>query len=188
MIVSHAATLVPTVLGGGSPTGAEGSELAALTCCGLAARDSLRLEAGMPLYGHELAEQITPFDAGLGGVVKLDKPEFVGRAALAARAARAGQEGTRVLIALAGLGRRAARAGYPVLGPDGRQVGSVTSGLLSPTLGHPIALALVEPACLASPELTGEPAWPVGTELAVDVRGKALPMTVVAPPFYSRSR
>lgn len=187
-IVDHAATLAPTILPAGSPAGQEGSELAALTPCGLASRDSLRLEAGMPLYGHELTEQITPFDAGLGAVVKLDKPEFIGREALAERAGREGQEGTRVLIALAGQGRRAARAGYPVLGPDGRQIGEVTSGLLSPTLGHPVALALVEPACLAAPDLAGEPAWPVGTALSVDVRGKALPMTVVATPFYKRAR
>ena len=136
----------------------------------------------MPLYGHELTEEITPFDASLGAVVKLAKSEFVGRQALAARAEREGQPGTKVLVALAGEGRRAARAGCTVLGSDGQAIGSVTSGLLSPTLGHPIALALVAPASLE------EPAWAPGTELAVDVRGKQLAMRVVASPFYKRSR
>ncbi|MDY3679154.1 MAG: glycine cleavage system aminomethyltransferase GcvT [Actinomyces urogenitalis] len=176
VITDHAATLAPT------PAAQEGEALAAVTPCGLAARDSLRLEAGMPLYGHELTEEITPFDASLGAVVKLAKSEFVGRQALAARAEREGQPGTKVLIALAGEGRRAARAGCTVLGSDGQAIGTVTSGLLSPTLGHPIALALVAPA---SPE---EPAWAPGTELAVDVRGKQLAMRVVASPFYKRSR
>ena len=165
-----------------SPTDGEDGQLPALTPCGLASRDSLRLEAGMPLYGHELTDDITPFDASLGAVVKLDKPEFVGRDALLVRAGRQGQEGTRVLVALAGQGRRAARAGCPVLDEQGRRLGAVTSGLLSPTLGHPIALALVAPACAE------EPAWPSGTRLTVDVRGKSLPMSVVDAPFYRRAR
>nr|WP_300340204.1 glycine cleavage system aminomethyltransferase GcvT [Actinomyces sp.] len=176
VITDHAATLAPT------PAADDGEALAALAPCGLAARDSLRLEAGMPLYGHELTEQITPFDASLGAVVRLGKSGFVGREALAARAEREGQPGTKVLVALAGEGRRAARAGCTVLGSDGQAVGTVTSGLLSPTLGHPIALALVAPA---SPE---EPSWAEGTELTVDVRGKQLAMRVVASPFYKRSR
>ena len=158
-----------------------------LVPAGLAARDSLRLEAGMPLYGNELDRTTTPHDAGLGRVVALGKtgPDgdpvpFVGREALEARAA---SEPTRVLVGLAGLGRRAARHGYPVLaGPSGtaaadQVVGTVTSGAPSPTLGHPIAMAYVHPSAAA-----------VGTELAVDVRGRREPVRVVALPFYRRPR
>jgi aminomethyltransferase len=152
-----------------------------LVPAGLAARDSLRLEAGMPLYGSELDATTTPYDAGLGRVVKLGTSDatgapldFVGRASLAARSTAAP---SRVLVGLAGLGRRAARHGYPVLRsvaqPD--VVGRVTSGAPSPTLGHPIAMAYV------TPDASG-----VGTELAVDVRGRAEPVRVVALPFYRR--
>lgn len=176
VITEHAAGLEPTAV----PDA--GESLPALTPCGLASRDSLRLEAGMPLYGHELTESMTPFDASLGAVVKLDKPEFVGREALAERAGREGGEGTRVLVALAGEGRRAARAGCEVLDGEGAVCGTVTSGLLSPTLGHPIALALLRPCSAESP------AWPVGTVLEADVRGKRLPMSVVEAPFYKRAR
>ncbi len=151
----------------------------ALVPCGLACRDSLRLEAGMPLYGNELDRTTTPHDAGLGRVVRLDKtgPDgervpFVGREPLAARA---GSQPARVLVGLQGLGRRAARNGYPVLW-GGNVVGRVTSGAPSPTLGHPIAMAYV------TPEVSGE-----GTELAVDVRGRAEPVRVVALPFYRRT-
>jgi aminomethyltransferase len=155
-----------------------------LVPAGLSARDSLRLEAGMPLYGHELDATTTPYDAGLGRVVKLDKSgddgaplEFVGRAALAARSESAP---ARVLVGLRGAGRRPARAGYAVVRPDadgapGPQVGTVTSGAPSPTLGAPIAMAYV------TPEVSAE-----GTELAVDVRGRAEPFTVVSLPFYRR--
>ena len=160
----------------------DGTAIPALSPCGLAARDSLRLEAGMPLYGHELSEGITPFDASLGSVVGLDKPEFVGREALVERAGRRGAEGTTVLVALAGQGRRAARAGSAVFDAAGRRVGAVTSGLLSPTLGHPIALALVSPASPQAPD------WPVGARLSADVRGRMLPMSVVPSPFYRRGR
>lgn len=155
-----------------------------LVPAGLSARDSLRLEAGMPLYGNELDRTTTPHDAGLGRVVKLDKVDddgsplpFVGRAALEARAAA---EPTRTLVGLEGLGRRAARHGYPVLASaeDGAAVvGTVTSGAPSPTLGHPVAMAYVDPA-------HAEP----GTELAVDVRGRPEPVRVVALPFYRRPR
>jgi len=141
---------------------------------GLACRDTLRLEAGMPLYGNELTADMTPFDAGLGRVVKFDKPaDFVGRAALEARRdATAAVE--KVLVGLVGDGRRAARHGYPVVDGD-VEVGVVTSGALSPTLGHPIAMAYVPPA-LTEP----------GTKLSVDIRGKAMPVSVVALPFYKR--
>jgi len=150
-----------------------------LVPAGLACRDSLRLEAGMPLYGNELDRTTTPYDAGLGRVVRLDKtgPDgapvpFVGREPLAARA---GSEPARMLVGLQGLGRRAARHGYPVLW-GGNVVGHVTSGAPSPTLGHPIAMAYV------TPEATAE-----GTELTVDVRGRAEPVRVVPLPFYRRT-
>jgi aminomethyltransferase len=142
---------------------------------GLACRDTLRLEAGMPLYGNELTAGMTPFDAGLGRVVKFDKTaDFVGRAALERRR-DAGDKVEQVLVGLVGDGRRAARHGYPVLDGD-EQVGTVTSGALSPTLGHPIAMAYVPPT-LTDP----------GTKLTVDIRGKAMPVSVVKLPFYKRA-
>src|SRR6185437_16225905 len=117
---------------------AEAGQADGLIPAGLAARDSLRLEAGMPLYGNELDRQLTPYDAGQGWVVKLDKPgDFVGRAALAERA---GQPSQQVLVGLTGLTRRVPRHGYPVLW-DGAPAGLVTSGGHSPTLGQPIAMA-----------------------------------------------
>lgn len=177
VITGRAAALAPHA----DQADESGKPIPVLTPCGLAARDSLRLEAGMPLYGHELTEETTPYDASLGAVVALDKPEFIGRQALVARAAREGAPGTLRLVALAGGGRRAARAGCTVF-REGRRVGTITSGLLSPTLGHPIALALLEPA---SPE---EPQWAEGTSLDVDVRGRTYPMRVVAAPFYRRPR
>jgi aminomethyltransferase len=135
---------------------------------GLAARDTLRLEAGMPLHGHELTPDIRPAEAGLARVVpKQKQADFVGRDAV-------GAAPRRMLVGLASKGRRAGRAGYPVLAGD-RTVGTVTSGALSPTLGHPIALASVEPDA-------AEP----GTALDIDVRGTRLAATVVPLPFYRR--
>ncbi|WP_024286252.1 glycine cleavage system aminomethyltransferase GcvT [Cellulomonas sp. KRMCY2] len=168
----QAAALWRTVLAAGAPAG--------LVPAGLACRDSLRLEAGMPLYGNELDRTTTPYEAGLGRVVKLDKVTadgtplpFVGRGPLAARA---GSEPARVLVGLEGLTRRAARHGYRVLTEGGEAVvGYVTSGAPSPTLGHPIAMAYV------TPEVCG-----AGTELAVDVRGRPEPVRVVPLPFYRR--
>jgi glycine cleavage system T protein (aminomethyltransferase) len=138
---------------------------------GLACRDTLRLEAGMALYGHELDTGTNPFAAGLGRVVALDK-DFVGRDALAALADTAPE---RTLVGLTGTGRRAGRAGAAVLDAAGSRVGVVTSGALSPTLGVPVALAYLD-SRLTEP----------GTELQVDVRGRAHPYTVVALPFYRR--
>jgi len=146
---------------------------------GLAARDTLRLEAGMPLYGNELGPDLTPYEAGLGRVVKLDKPgDFVGREALAARS-----EGTpeRVLVGLAIQSRRVARHGYPVLW-DGSPVGVVTSGSPSPTLGRPIAMAYV------TPQVAAEAADDTSGRLAVDIRGNAEPATLVPLPFYRKSQ
>ncbi|MFD1214578.1 glycine cleavage system aminomethyltransferase GcvT [Arthrobacter sp. GCM10027362] len=145
-----------------------------LVPAGLASRDSLRLEAGMPLYGNELSLEVTPFEAGLGPVVSFKKEsDFVGRAALEARKAEGPK---RRLVGLKGLGRRAGRSHYPVL-KDGAVVGEVTSGQPSPTLGYPVALAYVD-AELAE----------VGTKLDVDLRGKAEPFEVVELPFYKREK
>ncbi|MFG1809747.1 glycine cleavage system aminomethyltransferase GcvT [Streptomyces sp. NPDC049040] len=152
---------------------------AGLVPCGLSCRDTLRLEAGMPLYGHELTAQVTPFDAGLGRVVKFDKPgDFVGREALTAAAARAADIPPRKLVGLVAEGRRVPRAGFGVTDASGAVVGEVTSGAPSPTLGVPIAMAYVD-AAHAAP----------GTEgVAVDIRGSREPYRVVALPFYQRER
>ncbi|MCC3265974.1 glycine cleavage system aminomethyltransferase GcvT [Arthrobacter gengyunqii] len=139
---------------------------------GLACRDSLRLEAGMPLYGNELSLDLDPYAAGLGPVVALSKEgDFVGRTALEAKKQQAP---VRRLVGLKGAGRRAGRSHYPVLS-DGAVIGDVTSGAPSPTLGYPIALAYVDTA-FAEP----------GTEVQVDLRGKPEPFTVVGLPFYKR--
>ncbi|PVE63861.1 glycine cleavage system aminomethyltransferase GcvT [Microbacterium testaceum] len=141
-----------------------------LVPCGLAARDTLRLEAGMPLYGHELSRDIVPAQAGLGRVVAVDKEAFVGKDGLSS-----GPADAPVLVGLVSEGRRAGRAGYAVLhGED--TVGEITSGALSPTLGHPVAMAFVAPAASA-----------IGTELTIDVRGTRIPATVTALPFYRRN-
>ncbi len=149
-----------------------------LTPAGLASRDSLRLEAGMPLYGNELSLEGDPYAAGLGPIVALSKEgDFVGKAALAAKKeAGAGSTTGRKLVGLKGLGRRAGRGHYPVL-KDGNVVGEVTSGQPSPTLGYPVAMAYVDV------EFT-EP----GTALDIDLRGKAEPFEVVALPFYKRQK
>lgn len=145
----------------------------ALVPCGLASRDSLRLEAGMPLYGNELSRELTPMDAGLGMLVSKKKEgDFVGKEALSAPSSH-----TKVLVGLASTERRAARHGADILDADGNVVGTVTSGQPSPTLGHPIALAYVE-----------KDLSEVGTELTADIRGKKYPFTVVSLPFYSRQK
>jgi aminomethyltransferase len=138
---------------------------------GLGARDTLRLEAGMPLYGNELDRSTNPFEAGLGRVVKLDKSEdFVGRTALEKAAA---DGPTRRLVGLVMQGRGIARHGYPVHGPAGD--GIVTSGTHSPTLGKAIAMAYVAPT-------DAEP----GTIVDVEIRDQRVAAEVVALPFYRR--
>lgn len=147
-----------------------------LVPAGLACRDTLRLEAGMPLYGNELSRESTPFEAAMGRMIVFAKPDgFVGDAALAARK----DEGPRtLLVGLRPEGRRSPRSGYPVLDPaTGAEVGTVTSGSPSPTLGHPIAIARV------APDLT-EP----GTPLQISIRGSLVDAEVVALPFYTRTR
>ncbi|MBA8825846.1 aminomethyltransferase [Saccharopolyspora lacisalsi] len=142
---------------------------------GLSCRDTLRLESGMPLHGHELSTELTPFHANLGRVVKLDKPgDFVGRKALAEVAENPPE---RTLVGLRGSERRAPRHGYRVLDQEGAEVGTVTSGAPSPTLGHPIAMAYVDHS-------VGEP----GTTLQVDIRGRSAVVEVVELPFYRRNR
>jgi aminomethyltransferase len=151
-----------------------------LVPAGLAARDTLRLEAGMPLYGNELGADVTPFDAGLGRVVVFGKPgDFVGRAALAERAQATSP---RVLAGLTVGSRRVPRHGYRVLW-DGQPCGTVTSGAPSPTLGVPIAVAYLDQgtARLAAEE-------PAGARLAVDIRGSAEPARIAELPFYHRPR
>ncbi len=167
---AHVGALWDALLAAGAPLG--------LVPAGLAARDTLRLEAGMPLYGHELSLDIVPAQAGLGRAVAADKPDFVGRAGLSAVVA----SDAPVLVGLVSEGKRAGRAGYAVLDPStgsGTEtvVGEITSGALSPTLGHPIAMAFVAPAASAP-----------GTELSIDVRGTRIPATVTALPFYRRAK
>jgi aminomethyltransferase len=144
---------------------------------GLGARDTLRLEAGMPLFGNELREELTPFDVGLGRVVKFNKGEgVVGDAALTARAA-AGARAGRALVGLKITGRGIARRGYEVHQPDGGLIGHITSGTHSPTLGYPIALADLDAS--ASP-------YPVGEPLDVLIRGERVAAVVTGVPFVPK--
>ena len=139
---------------------------------GLGARDTLRLEAGYSLYGHELADDISPLEAGLGWVVKLKKDDFIGHGALTAQ-----KEGgvPRKVVGLLMQERGIPRQGCAVTNADERPIGEVTSGSQSPTLGRGMALALVE----------NDPAYTEpGAELCVVVRGRQLAATVVKPPFH----
>jgi aminomethyltransferase len=138
--------------------------------CGLGARDTLRLEAAMPLYGHELTETINPIQAGLGWAVKLDKGNFIGRAALA----KATSELQRVGLEVEG--KRAAREGCPILA-NGSPIGTVTSGSYAPTLEKSIAMGYV-PAAVATRQAA----------LQVDIRGMLTPAKVVALPFYKKAK
>jgi aminomethyltransferase len=167
-----APALWAALLNAGEPVG--------LVPCGLAARDTLRLEAGMPLYGHELTLETQPAQAGLARAIPLrtKTADFVGRDAVIAGP----PSGARVLVGLRIEGRRAGRAGYEVfiVEPDGVQppdtpVGVITSGALSPTLGYPIAMAYLDPDVADSP-------------LAVDVRGTRIPASVTPLPFYRREQ
>ncbi|MCM0592045.1 MAG: glycine cleavage system aminomethyltransferase GcvT [Gloeotrichia echinulata IR180] len=138
--------------------------------CGLGARDTLRLEAAMALYGQDIDDNTTPLEAGLGWLVHLDtKGDFIGRSVLAEQKAT-GVE--RRLVGLQTPGRNIPRHGYPVLS-SGVVIGEVTSGTISPTLGYPIALAYV-PSQLAA----------VGQQLEVEIRGKTYSTSVVKRPFY----
>ncbi|MBL8850743.1 MAG: glycine cleavage system aminomethyltransferase GcvT [Planctomycetaceae bacterium] len=149
------------------------SSAAEVTACGLGCRDTLRLEAAMPLYGHELDESIDPLTAGLDFAVKLQKGDFHGRAALQQRAASAPAK-RRVGLQLAG--RRIAREGA-LIHNGNSQIGRVTSGTFSPTLERPIAMAYVDAGSSA-----------VGTPLSVDIRGQLEQAEVVPLPFYRRPK
>lgn len=140
---------------------------------GLGARDTLRLEARLPLYGHELSDTISPLAAGLGPFVRLkEKTQFVGRDALARQKA----EGLTTKVVGLQMSGGIARAGYDVVGPDGSKVGVITSGSYAPTLKMPIALALVSLE------------WAkIGTQLGVTVRGRKVAAEVIKTPFYKRS-
>jgi aminomethyltransferase len=139
---------------------------------GLAARDTLRLEAAMPLYGHELNETIHPFQVGLDFAVQLEGRTFPGHDALE-KASREPSKFLRVGWQLGG--RRVPRENYPVLSSDGAAIGHVTSGTFSPTLDYPIAMGYCQPAFARE-----------GTEVLIDIRGRHEPATVVRMPFYRR--
>lgn len=140
------------------------------TPCGLAARDSLRLEASMPLYGHELTAEITPVEAGMGRAFAKKEADFVGKDALHDR------EPSVVIAGLTSEQRRAAREGAEVfLAGSDDKIGMVTSGQPSPTLGYPVALAHLDPGHAE-----------VGTDVEIDIRGRRYPFTIASTPFYSR--
>lgn len=155
-----AVALATALLAAGQPHGLE--------LAGLGARDSLRLEAGYPLYGHEITADISPLTAGLGWTVKLDKgADFIGRAALIEEKQKGG---TNKVVFFKTGDRRIVRADTPVLGAAGTPVGRVLSGTLSPLLNEAIGSALVEAGQAAAP-------------LAVDIRGTRLGLQIVKPPF-----
>lgn len=163
--VQHAAVLWNSLMAAGESRG--------LVPTGLACRDTLRLEAGMPLYGHELDLTTQPAQAGLGKVVALSKEgDFVGRTAVEAGIS---QEAP-LLVGLVGDGKRAARADYEIYSGD-TKIGTITSGALSPTLGYPIAMGYVSNEYAAT-----------GTVIDVDIRGSRFPYTVTALPFYTRKK
>jgi len=140
-----------------------------LQLCGLGCRDTLRMEAAMPLYGHEMDDAITPLETGLHSFVKLEKPDFIGKAALL----NAGPP-RRARIGLRMVGRGIAREHFPVLHLE-RQVGHVTSGTFIPTQNAALAMALVETSLSLS-----------GNRLFVEIRGKGVEAEVVPLPFYNR--
>jgi aminomethyltransferase len=153
---------------------AAGAEFGILAC-GLGARNTLRLEAGMALYGHEISDTVNVLEAGLGRYAKLDKPEFVGREALLEIQGAAGPK--RKLVGLEMIERGIGRDGYPVFSLDGRRLGEITSGSPSPFLKKNIALAYVPVENSA-----------LDTELAVEIRGQMVKAKVVAVPFYKRAK
>ncbi len=140
---------------------------------GLGARDTLRLEGRLSLYGHEIDETTDPLEAGLGWVVKLDKGDFLGRAALLARKA---QPATRKLVGFEMTGRGIARQGYPIVNAAGEAVGKVTSGSPGLSIGKNVGLGYVPPALAA-----------IGTPIGIEIRGKVIEAKVCATPFYKRA-
>lgn len=149
-----------------------GGQGEAIRACGLGCRDTLRLEAGMPLYGHELTEEIDPVTAGLEFAVHFEKPEFIG----ASRIREIRQQGpSNLRVGLELPGKRIAREHAGIFDSSGQSIGEVTSGTFSPTLQKPIAMGYVPVEYSA-----------IGTELAIDVRGKLCPALVTGLPFYRR--
>ena len=142
--------------------------------CGLGARNTLRLEAKLPLYGHEISDTINVWEAGLDRFCKMEKPEFIGRKALE-KAKVTGLR--RTLVGLEMIDRGIARDGYRIQDPAGREIGYVTSGSPAPSLKKNIALAYVPP------EFS-----PLGTELLVEVRSHGVKAKVVATPFYKKPK
>ncbi|MGF0033175.1 glycine cleavage system aminomethyltransferase GcvT [Bariatricus sp. SGI.154] len=139
--------------------------------CGLGARDTLRMEAAMPLYGHEMDDEVTPLETGLGFAVKMAKEDFIGKAALEEKG-----EPKIKRIGLKVTGRGIIREHQDVF-VDGQKIGHTTSGTHCPYLGYPIAMALVDAAYTE-----------VGTKVSVEVRGRQVEAEVVALPFYKRSK
>lgn len=146
-----------------------------ILACGLGARNTLRLEAGMALYGHEISDTINVFEAGLGRYAKLDKPDFVGREALLEIQAAGGPK--RKLVGLEMVERGIGRDGYPVFSLEGKRIGEITSGSPAPFLKKNIALAYV-PVELSA----------IDTEVAVEVRGQMVKAKIVAVPFYKKPK
>ena len=146
-----------------------------ILACGLGARNTLRLEAGMALYGHEISDTINVFEAGLGRYAKLDKPEFVGREALLEVQAAGGPG--RKLVGLEMIERGIGRDGYTVFSLEGTRLGEITSGSPSPFLKKNIAMAYVPVEYTA-----------LDTEVAVEIRGQMVKAKVVALPFYKRAK
>jgi aminomethyltransferase len=143
--------------------------------CGLGARNTLRLEAGMSLYGHEISEEINVFEGGLERWLKLDKGEFIGRDALLAVQAAGGPK--RKIVGLEMVERGIGRDGYQVLSLSGEEIGRVTSGSPAPFLKTNIAMALVPAAVAAG-----------GEDVLVDVRGNRVRARQVPVPFYRRAK
>jgi aminomethyltransferase len=150
-----------------------GKEFGAVPC-GLGARNTLRLEAKLPLYGHEISDTINVWEAGLDRFCKMEKPEFIGRAALG-KAKAAGVK--RTLVGLEMVERGIARDGYKVLDDGGREIGYVTSGSFAPFLKKNIALAYVAPEFAS-----------LGSTVKVDIRGQGVNAQVVPTPFYKRPK
>lgn len=148
-----------------------GTDAQPVVPAGLAARDTLRLEAALALYGNDIDETTNPFEAGLGWTVKLNKPDFIGKAALT----KAQQRVERRLIGFEVTGRGIARAGYPLLDASGNVIGRCTSGAPAPWLGNNIGLGYVPTA-----------SSDVGTKLLVDCRGRHVEAQVAPTPFYRR--
>jgi aminomethyltransferase len=161
----HASALWRGLLSAGAALGVE--------AVGLAARDTLRLEARLALYGNEIDASTHPFEAGLGWTVKLNEREFIGRAALL-EAKKRGL--TRQLVGFEMVGRGIARHGYAITSPAGEALGVCSSGAPSPTLGINIGLGYVPPEHAA-----------IGSDIMIDCRGRAVAARIVKTPFYRRT-